>query len=526
MTDADFIIVGGGTAGSVLAGRLSADGRNRTLLIEAGGKPDSSFVSIPAGFARLFQGKLDWAFQSTPQTHAQRRIFTPRGKMLGGSSNMNAQIHQWCHPEDFEEWRAAGARGWSFADVAPVFIRQENWRGDSNNVARGAEGPMLAEPNHNAHALSHEFVSAARAIGLDGPADYNGGAFEGAWIVQIAHKDGKRFSAYDAYLKPAIASGAVQAVTHAHVAGLIFEGRRCVGVKASVGGQMRAYKAARGVILAAGAYGSPQLLQLSGVGPAALLREHGVAVLSDIPGVGAGLQDHPTVALNFATSRRDTLKSAESLPNLLRYMLFRRGPLASNAIEAFAFARVGAGEPAPNLELMFAPLEWRNQGLDKPSVHAFTIAPAVVRAHSRGSVKIASNNPFAAPLIDPNLLSDPDGRDRRILLEGMRMARRIAASAPLAAAITHEMAPHATIDSDDALLDFAARNLQTVYHPTSTCRMGEDDLAVVDPELKLRGFESVWVADASVMPHVPRGHPNAVVAMIANRAADLLLRAH
>jgi choline dehydrogenase-like flavoprotein len=407
--------------------------------------------------------------------------------------------------------------------VAPVFARQEDWRGEGSNSARGRGGPMPVEENQNAHPLAHDFVSAARAAGLDGPLDYNGGAFEGAWIVQIAHRGGRRFSAYDAYLKPAMTKGALQTVTGAHATGLVFEGRRCVGVNVVIDGEMRQFKAARGVILAAGAYGSPHLLQLSGVGPAEHLRAMGVPVVCDMPGVGADLQDHPTVALNFATSRRDTLKSADSLPNLLRYVLFKRGPLASNAIEAFAFARVGAGAPAPDLELIFAPLEWRNQGLEKPVIHAFTIAPAVVRAYSRGSVRLANADPLSAPRIDPNLLSDAEGRDRRVLLAGMRMARAIATKAPLGASMTRELAPHAQCSSDDELLDFAARNLQTVYHPTSTCRMGEDDRAVVDPQLKLRGFDGLWVADASVMPSVPRGHPNAVVAMIANRAADRLL---
>lgn len=518
----DFIVVGAGTAGCVLAGRLSE--KHKVLLVEAGGAPSNPFVSIPAGFARLMKSDHDWAFESEPQTHRSRRVFTPRGKMLGGSANFNAQIHQWCHPADFDEWAANGVPGWAWSDVAPTFLEQECWTGETANRTRGRSGPMQIAPNRHAHPLSHAFVKSARMCGIDGPEDYNGGTYEGAWIVQIAHRDGKRFSAYDAYLKPALQSRSLDVVSRALVTGLLLEQRRCVGVHVRDSGGDRELRARRGVILAAGAFGSPHILMLSGIGPAEHLRAHGVPVLLDASGVGAGLQDHPTVALNFSTSRRDTLKTADSIFNLLRYLLLKQGPLASNAIEAFLFSRVAVSEPAPNLEIMFAPIEWRDQGLEKPLVHGFSLAPSVVKPRSRGALTLASPDPAVAPKIDFGLLSDPEGYDETVMLAGVALARKIVAAAPLSGLAAGELPPSRACDTPQALRDFIGDNIQTVYHPVSTCRMGDDEDAVVSPQLRVKGLDGLWVVDASVMPSVPRGHPNAVVAMIANRAVALLDR--
>jgi choline dehydrogenase len=516
----DLIIVGAGTAGCVLAERLTSSGKLRVLLIEAGGRPTNRFVSIPAGFSKLFKSEVDWAFECTPQAAVGGRcIFTPRGKMLGGSSNMNAQIHQWCHPADFDGWAESGAYGWGWKEVVPVFQAQERWLGADGDPDRGRNGPMVVSPNCNARAISQAFVEAARRAGLGDADRYNGHAFEGAWIPELAHKDGKRFSAYNAYLEPALRRPNLEVVTDAHATKIGIAGGRATGVTVRRGGSEQTYTA-HGVVLAAGAFASPQLLKLSGVGPAALLARHGLPVHVDAPEVGENLQDHPVLGLIYRTRSTDTFKSAESLLSLLRYLLFKRGMLASNGVEGFAFTQVHGGPgSAPDLEILFLPLEVRKEFLEPPQEHAFSLASAVVAPRSRGRLSLRSPDPLSPPGIDFGLLSDPDGIDAAVLWAGIRLCRKIVATPPLAAYADSELRPGASVESERDLLDYASAEMQTVYHPTSTCRMGSDARAVVDPELRVRGVDGLWVADASVMPTVPRGHPNAVVAMIAERAA-------
>lgn len=530
----DLIIVGGGTAGCVLAERLTHSGKLRVLLVEAGGPPKNRFISIPAGMAKLFKSEVDWAFESEPQTAVGgRRIFTPRGKMLGGSSNMNAQMHQWCHPADFEGWAAAGATGWSWADVQPVFRSQERLLGEDGDPGRGRQGPMAISPNHHARPLSHAFVAAARQvihgeIQGDGPPPtqgYNGHAYQGAWIAELAHLGGKRFSVYDAYLVPALRRPNLEVLTGTLATRVVIEQGRAVGIQIQRDGKTETL-AARGVVVAAGALASPQLLLLSGLGPADVLTRLGLPVWADLPEVGANLQDHPVFGIAFRTHSTDTLKSAESLANLFRYLVFKRGMLASGGVEGFAFTQVHAsGVAAPDLEILFMPFEARKEFLEPPQVHAFTLAPAVVAPRSRGRLSLRSPDPFAPPSIDFGLLSDPEGIDASVLFAGVRLVRKIAATSPLAAFNAGEIRPGPSLASDRELLDYASQELQTVYHPTSTCRMGSDPGAVVDPELRVRGVDQLWIADASVMPTVPRGHPNAVVAMIAARAAAWVERA-
>jgi choline dehydrogenase-like flavoprotein len=516
----DLIIVGAGTAGCVLAERMTASGKLRVLLIEAGGRPANRFVSIPAGFARLFKTHLDWALESEPQLAVKgRRIFTPRGKMLGGCSNINGQIHQWCHPADFDGWEAAGACGWNWADVAHIFRAQECWLGEESDRERGRHGPMYISPNRNTRSLTHAFIAAARKAGLGDQEAYNGGAYEGAFIAELTQKKARRFSAYDAYLKPAMQRPNLEVICDAHAAKIIIEEGRATGIALRRDGGEETF-AARGVVLSAGSFGSPQLLMLSGIGPAAVLQDRGLPVHVDAPDVGENLQDHPVLPVVFRARGTDTLKSAESPINLVRYFVFKRGMLASNGIEGIAFTRVGSDSAsAPNLEIMFVPFDARKEFLEPPQEHAFCLAPAVVAPQSRGRLILRSPDAHVPPGIDFGLLSDPAGRDASILWQGVRLSRKIAGTLPLSGANAGEMRPGVSVNSDEDLLAYASTELQTVYHPTSTCRMGSDPRAVVDPKLRVRGVDSLWVADASVMPSVPSGHPNAVVAMIAERAA-------
>jgi choline dehydrogenase len=520
----DFIIVGGGTAGGVLAESLTRSGRTRVLLLEAGGEASSPFTRIPAGFAELFRSRYDWGFDSEPVAAAGgRRVFIPRGRMLGGCSNINAMIHQWCHPADFDAWSALGATGWTWKDVAPHLAAQESWQGAGGSPARGRSGPLVASPNPNASQLSHVFVEAARTAGLRGPADYNGGEdYVGAWMCQLAVKGGRRFSAYQAVLAPARGRANLEIRTGAQVARVVIAHGRATGVVLRRGATEETVAATRGVIVAAGAFGSPQVLQHSGIGPADVLQRAGVAVVRASGGVGANLQDHPSAGVLVRTRSTDTYKRAQSVRELLRYVLRRRGLLASNIAEAAAFARTGVtGGAAPDVELLFAPVEWRNEGLEKPRVHAFTIAVIGLAPRSRGTVRIRSADPLAPPAIDLALLSDPAGVDARVLCEGTRLARRIAQSAPLAAECLEEMEPGVAVTTDEQMLAAIAPRLQTLYHPTSTCAMGGPE-AVCDPSLRVRGVDGLWVCDASVMPTVPRGHPHAVVAMIARRGAEMI----
>jgi choline dehydrogenase len=522
----DLIIVGAGTAGCVLAERLTRSGKLRVLLLEAGGAPDNRFIAIPAGMAKLFKSEVDWNLESEPQVAVHgRRIFTPRGKMLGGSANMNAQVHQWCHPADFDGWTAAGARGWSWPEVQPMFREQENFLDTEGDAGRGRAGPMFVSPNRHARPISHAFVAAARQAGLGSATSYNGQAYQGAWIAELAHHQGKRFSAWDAYLKPAMRRANLQVVTGAQATAVLIENGRATGVRLRRGEREETLHAG-GVVLAAGAYASPQLLMLSGIGPAAALAQLGLPVRIDRREVGANLQDHPTLGVIFRAHGRDTLKAAESLPSLINYLLFKRGMLASNGVEGFAFTQVTPGPiAAPDLEILCLPFEYRREFLEAPQVHAFSLAPAVVAPRSRGSVSLRSADPLAPPRIDPNVLGDPEGIDAAVLWAGVRLCRQLAASAAMAPWNAGELRPGSDCQSESDLRAYAGENLQTVYHPTSTCRMGSDEGAVVDSELRVRGVDALWVADASVMPTVPRGHPNAVVAMIANRAAPWIERA-
>jgi choline dehydrogenase len=480
-------------------------------------------VRIPAAFSKLFKTPLDWAYETEPQAGlAGRRLFWPRGKMLGGSSSMNAQMHVRGNRADYDAWAALGNDGWSYEDVLPYFRRSEhNERGPSSY--RGTGGPLNVSSLRDANPMTHAFLEAAQQVGIERSVDVHGARQDGVDYTQVTQKRGRRWSSADAYLRPAMRRGNLTVATGAHATRVLFDGRRAVGVEYVRGARRESARAAREVVVAGGAINSPQLLMLSGVGPAAHLREHGIDVVVDSPGVGQHLQDHLASGFIVYAKRPVTLVAAESLPNLLRYLVLRRGMLTSNVAEACAFVRSSPDLPAPDLELIFAPVPFMEHGLVKPPGHGLTIGAVLLQPRSLGSIALRSPNPLDPPRIDPRYLSDPSGEDARLLAVGTRLAQRVMRSPALAAFAGAPMLPDREPQTDEDLETLVRQHAESLYHPVGTCRMGTDSFAVVDSRLRVRGLERLRVVDASVMPQIIRGHPNSPTVMIAEKAAAMLV---
>lgn len=509
----DIVIVGAGTAGCVLASRLTEDPDVSVLLLEAGARSRKLETKIPAAFSRLFRTEVDWGDSTTPQSGLDgREIVFPRGRLLGGTAAMNAMMVLRGHPADYDAWAAHGCPGWSWADVEPAF-------------ARSAEtGFPLAElPDR--HVLTEAFVHATQAVGIPFTDDLNADENAGVGFVPVSQRRGRRFSVLDGYLGPARRRPNLTVVTGALVTRVLLDNGRAVGVAyRSAGDDEVEDEALAGdeVILCAGVIGTPHLLQLSGIGPRAALEAAGVEVLHEHAGVGANLLDHLASGLLVKTKGVETLASAESLRNLASWAIRGRGPLTSNLGEAVAFLRTRPDLPAPDLELLFAPVLFEEEGLKQPTEHGLTLAVVLLRPKSVGSVTLRSADPGVPPAIDPRYLTDPGSEDIATLVNGLRLARRILAQEPLAAFVESELLPGADARSDDDLRTHIRRLSQTLYHPAGTCRMGSDPHAVVDPELRVRGLDGLRVADASVIPVLPSGHTNWPTVMIAERAADLI----
>jgi choline dehydrogenase len=519
-TAADYVIVGAGSAGCVLANRLSEDPGVRVTLIEAGGKGKHPNITIPAAFAKQFKTKLDWDYATDPEPHCDNRsLYIPRGKGLGGSSNMNAMLYVRGRPLDYDLWEQQGATGWGWDAVWPYFVKAEdNVRGASE--FHGVGGPVRVEEQRSPRRLTGRIMQAVENAGVPRIADYNGPEQDGVSPVQVFQKGGKRWSAADAYLRPVMDRPNLTVLTKKQVTGIELQGSRAVGVKLAGGDVVRAE---REVIVAAGAIGSPQLLLLSGIGPAEQLRAVGVPVAHDLPGVGENLQDHPFLTLVWETTLGDSLYGADKPKPLLEWVLRKSGPLTSTVAEAFAFVRSRPGLPAADLQFHFAPAYFVDHGNEEFDGHAMTLGPVLVAPKSRGHLRLRSADPNDKPRIVTNSLAEREDLDA--FVAGVKLAREWAQTAPLSAETGREFYPGSEVQDDEQIEAWVRAHLELLYHPSGTCRMGaaDDDQAVLDPQLRVRGVEGLRVADASVFPVIPGGNTNAPTMMVAERAADLIL---
>jgi choline dehydrogenase len=526
----DFIIVGAGSAGCVLANRLSEDGRHRVLLLEAGGRNEDFLIGMPAGIGELVKAKSrhNWGFETEPVPGlGGRRLFWPRGKGWGGSSSINGMLYVRGHPRDYDQWRQMGLAGWSYADVLPYFRRGEHYEGGAGPY-HGADGPLHVAWGRSDNPIYGAIIEAGRQAGFPLTDDFNGYRQEGFGRYQINIKDGRRWGVLAAYLKPALARANLNAETGAHLSRILFDEHRAIGVEYRRGdGQPRRAMATREVILCAGAIQSPQLLMLSGIGDPEVLKAHGVPVLRESPGVGRNLQDHLDVPVTFTCPKPITLfsrtKGHRRLMIGLEYMLRRTGLGAENSLEAGAFVRTRPELDRPDIQIHCILGIMDRRAKTVAPVDGFSIAVAPLRPESRGEVSIRSPDPLDDPIIRPNFLATEN--DRRTLRDGIRLARRVGMQDALAEYRIAEYEPGADRQSDEALDQWSRDNAQTIYHSVGTCRMGlrGDTMAVVDETLKVQGLEGLRVVDASVMPTIVGGNTNAPVIMIAEKAADMIL---
>lgn len=523
----DFIVVGAGSAGCVLANRLTASGRHRVLLLEAGGEDNHFWVHVPLGYGKLFtDARVNWLYQSAPEPELNNRsIAQPRGKVLGGSSSINGLLYIRGQRQDFDHWRQLGNVGWSYDDVLPYFRKSEAQQRGADGF-HGADGPLSVSDQVEPHEICEAYIKAAEEAGIPRNDDFNGAKQEGAGYFQTTMRNGRRWSTAQAYLKPARARANLRVATRALTTRILIEGGTAVGVEYRHEGRLVTARARGEVLLSAGAFGSPQILQLSGLGPAALLRQHGIAVVRDIPGIGADLQDHLQARMLYRVTKPVTLNDVvnrwdRKLAAGLRYFLTRKGPMAIPAGYAGGFFRTDPRLETPDVQchlLLFS--------ADKPggNLHPFpgmTASICQLRPESRGSVRIKSADAAEAPDIRLNYLSTES--DKRTMVAGLKLLRRVMGQPALKPYIAEERDPGPGCASDADLLAFIRQRGTTIFHPTSTCRMGIDELAVVDPQLRLKGVAKLRVVDCSVMPCVVSGNTNAGAIMIAEKAADLVL---
>src|SRR3954453_21035165 len=514
----DYVIVGAGSAGCVLAARLTEDPDVKVLLLEAGPPDTSDLVHIPAAFSALFRTEQDWDHMTAWEPGlAHRRVYLPRGRMLGGSSSMNAMIYIRGNRADYDEWAAQGATGRSYDDPLPYFIRAEDNERGANDY-HGVGGPLPVADARARTATSADFLESADAIGLPANADFNGPEQEGVGWYQVTQRDGRRASAAVAYLHPAMARPNLEVRTDCHVLKVLFEGTRAVGVQAARGGELIELRAEREVVVSGGAYNSPQILMLSGLGRPDELGALQIPVVAEAPEVGLNLSDHPTAGVVYASEEDCSLKDALTEENLGQWM-GGCGPLTSNLAESGGFVRTRDGLEAPDVQFHMVAAMYMREGLLPPPAHGITLSACVLKPRSRGQVALPSPDPTVKPFILHNYFEDPE--DLRSAIEGVRLTMQIARTAPLSRYAQQPVFVPAS-DSDADIEAHLRATAHTIYHPVGTCRMGSDAVAVVDPDLRVRGVEALRVVDASVMPSVPRGNTNAPTIALAERAADLI----
>jgi choline dehydrogenase len=528
MSAVDYVVVGGGTAGCVLANRLSADGRNHVLVLEAGPRDGYPWIHIPIGYAKtMFHPVYNWGFKTEPESGMNgREIYWPRGRTLGGSSAINGLIYIRGQHEDYDHWAALGNTGWSNADGLPYFRKLEhNVRGA--NDWRGADGPQWASDIGATHELVEALIAAGAELGIPRNDDFNGAAQEGVGYYQLTTRRGFRCSTAVAYLRPARGRSNLAVKTNAQATKIVLDGRRTSGVVYRQGGREYTVAARREVIVAAGSIQSPQLLQLSGIGPPGLLRSFGIPVVHALDGVGENLQDHLQARVIFLCTKpittNDTLNSWwRTMAMGLQYVLTRTGPMAVGINQGGIFARTDPALIRPDVQFHFATLSSDMAGSAVHSFPGFTMSVCQLRPESRGFVRIKSPDPMAAPAMQPNYLSTPN--DRAILVAGIRLARALAASAALSPYVAAELLPGPGASTDDDLLEFARNKGATIFHPSGTCKMGPagDAHAVVDPQLRVHGIGGLRVVDCSIMPTLVSGNTNAPVIMISEKAADMI----
>ncbi len=518
---ADVVIVGAGAGGCVVADHLTRSGAS-VLLLEAGQRDRNINAIIPAAFSKLFKSKHDWNYETVPQPELQgRRLYWPRGKMLGGSTSMNAMIYQRGHRATYDQWAAAGNDGWGYTDLLPQFRALEDQERGASDF-HGTGGGLAVSDLRTVNPLSDAFVDAAVSAGFERNADFNDDTQLGFGTYQVTQRNGLRASAATAFLKPAMERPNLDVVTGAHATRIVFQKGRAVGVEYADKSGRHLATAASEVILCGGSINSPQLLMLSGIGPEDHLRSVGVDVVVDAPQVGKNLMDHLVCGTSYAVNQPITLAHAETLKPIIEYARHRTGMLSTNVAEAGGFVQLGDG-PVPEIQFHFAPGYFIDHGFGSPETDGMSIGATLVDVASRGEITLASADPFAPPLIDPRCLSDK--RDLWRLVEGCKLAREIAAQPALSKYVESEYLPGPAVDSDEQWADHVRAMTESLYHPVGTCAMGPGDDAVVDDKLRVRGVDGLRVADAAVMPTIINANTQAITMVIGKRCADFVAAA-